>query len=46
MSNRKFQPIRTLTKLFSSSQSRTFEQNLKAQAKADAYYTAIPMPRI
>jgi len=46
MNNRKFQPIRTITKLFSSSHSRTFEQNLKAQTKAEAYYTATPMPRI
>ena len=46
MSNRKFQPIRSITKLFSSNQSRAIEQNLKARAKAEAYYTSVPMPRI
>ena len=46
MNNRKFQPIRTITKLFTSNSSRAFEQNLKAQAKAEAYYTVTPMPRV
>jgi len=46
MNHRKFQPIRTITRLFSSGHSRTFEQNLKTQVKAEAYYTAMPMPRI
>ena len=46
MNNRKLQSIRTITKLFNSAQSRAFERCLKAQIKAESYYTTIPMPRI
>ena len=46
MNNRKFQPIRIISKLLTSSQSRALEENLKAQAKAEAYYMSMPMPRV
>ena len=46
MNNRKFHPIRTITKLFTSSSSRAFEQHLKAQAQVTAYYTVTSTPRI
>ena len=45
MNNHKFNPIRSLSKLFSSSQSRSFEQHLKAQAQAEAYYKVTSITR-
>ena len=47
MNNQKMNPIQAIVRLFQpSGRSAAFEESLKAQSKAEAYYTTMPMPRI